>query len=104
MEVQLLEDVLAMTNDRRRAEIQDVSNVFIRLPLGKELQNLSFPPCQQVIAVFNVLLLEEPHVVIGQNTAHFWAEERFALTDGPHRVDNFRFRGTLQDIAARAGS
>lgn len=83
MDVQLPQDVCAVSLDRGRGDEKQAGDLLVGAPLGNHLQDLPLAIRKQVIAVFRPLLLQPPDVVLLEDAGDLAGHERAPLRYGP---------------------
>jgi hypothetical protein len=89
--------------DRVDTEIQEIGDVFVGFAFGDELEDFAFARSEEIVGVFGTAAFEFADVIVEENFADGWAEERLAAGDGMDGFDEVGFGGVFQEVAFSAG-
>jgi hypothetical protein len=103
VEVQSLHQVRPVSFDSIHAQVEKRGDFLVGSALGRQLQDVLFMFCQQVVRVLEASLLELPQIIFEQSLSDLWTEERFASHNGLNGLCQIRFGGVLEQISPRSG-
>src|SRR5262245_47403855 len=102
VEVQLLENVRAVSLDRGWADTEELGHLPVGMPLRDELEHFTFTRRQPIEWIAESPIGHATDIFVDQMVDDWRAEERATRRDHGHRPDEFRVRGVLQQVTLGA--
>src|SRR5580698_8881478 len=93
VQVQLAQDMRAMSLHREETEIQRGSHFLVGSSFGRQLQDLALARAEQIISVLYLVVFQLTHEIFLQQSSDGRAEERSPYRDSADGRDQVGFRG-----------